>query len=103
MITREQAIEAAVEYLTGGLRRRLKAFEGWPGETGRNGSGELSNPMEIPDFLPKPDARAPEIKGMPRQVWHVRVPDNDGHVGADRFIIIDAETGRVFTSMRWGE
>ena len=119
MITREQAIAATVDYLTGGLRRRLEASEGWPGEAGceagEPGPPRLhSVPTDTPDVAEvrasdddspdSPSTEAPTgIQGFPRRVWSVRVPDDGGHVGSSLYVIVDAETGRVFTKMPWGE
>jgi len=115
MITREEAIERALDYLTGGLRQLLRAFEGWPGEPERYEVDGVPRPLQIPDALRNPDAPKQaeadtpddkpscEVLGMPRRVWRVHVPGDGRHVGADHFVIVDAETGRVFTEMRWGE
>ena len=113
MITREEAIERALNYLTGDLRQRLRAFEGWPGEAERYEFAGVPRPQQIPDSLR--NAAAPkrpeadegeahcEVEGIPQRVWRVHVPGDGGHVGADHFVIVDAETGRVFTEMRCGE
>lgn len=121
MITGDQAVDAAVDYLTGGLRRRLRAIEGWPGEPERLNAGEqkASSPphaasTDLPELpqvsrsqkeFHKPlsiDARSP-IEGLPRRVWSVRVSDDGRHVGSSTYLVIDADTGRVVTTMRWGE
>ncbi len=56
MITREEAIERALDYLTGGLRQQLKAFEGWPGEAERHEFAGVPRPLQIPDSLRNPNA-----------------------------------------------
>lgn len=112
MITREQAIEQALDYLTGGLRQRLQAFEGWPGDAERHEFAGVPRPLEIPEYLRNPDApkRAEadatndgRVIEMSPRVWRVHVPGDGRRVGADHFIIIDAETGQVIRSMDWGE
>jgi hypothetical protein len=110
MITREEAVEWALDYLTGGLRQRLRAFEGWPGEAERHEFARVPRPLQIPDSLRNPNAPkqaepdAPDdLIGMPQRVWRVHVPGDGRYVGADHFVIVDAETGRVFREMDWGE
>src|SRR6185312_11231488 len=98
MITREEAIERALDYLTGGLRQRVKAFEGWPGEAEQHDSAGVPRPLRFPDYLRNPDAPKqtepdapcdePTI-GMRQRVWRVHVPGDGRHVGADHFIIVE--------------
>jgi hypothetical protein len=112
MITREEAIERALDYLTGDLRQQLRAFEGWPGEAERHEFAGVPRALQIPESLRNPDApKRPEPDAAddgremetPRRVWRVHVPGDGRHLGSDHFVIVDAETGRVFTEMRWGE
>lgn len=86
MITREAAIEAAVGYLTRGLRRSLKVAEGWP------------EGMPVP-----PRFIGRELSREPEGVWHIRVPSDEMHVGASRYLVIDQETGEVVADGWSGE
>lgn len=101
MITREQAIDAAIDDLTSGLRRRLEATEGWPGEAKRCAPGEQLPPSRFRAI----SADAPDLVEIraSQDEWSVRVPDDEGHVGSSLYVIVDAETGRVFTRMPRGE
>lgn len=92
MLTREAAIERAVEYLGRRFRGRLEVHEGWPGEA------------EHDDRVEPGDDSSATIEGWPKRVWRVLVMDDVArHVGADLYLIIDADTGRVFREMHWGE
>lgn len=102
---------AALDYLTSGLRRRLEAFEGWPGGVDQ----QIPLLRHLPAALRKPDApdavefRAsddelqPETEASPSRVWRVLVRSNGGRVGSDHYVIVDADTGRVLRDMDWGE
>ena len=97
MITREQAIDAAIDYLTGGLRRRLEAFEGWPGGVDQH-RPVIRRPVAAPDHEPHP-----AVEASTRPVWRVLVRGDVGHVGSDHYVIVDADTGTVFRELDWGE
>lgn len=87
MITREQAIQAAINYLIRRLHQRLEAREGWP--TG----------MPVPPRLPR-DSLCSESE----RVWRVCVPsDEPQHVGASRYLVIDQESGEVVADGWCGE
>jgi hypothetical protein len=89
MITREEAVERAVAYLGRRYIGQLEALEGWPGEVEPYDAGT--------------ECDESSIEGWPRRVWRVHIPDDSPHVGADRFLILDAESGAVVTIMSWGE
>ncbi len=90
MITREQAIQAAIDYLTRGLRRRLQAAEGWP-------EGMLVPPRFVGGSLSRESEEGAE------RVWQVLVPSDEPHVGSSRYLVIDQETGKVIADGWAGE
>lgn len=111
VVTKEQALQIALDHLTDGLRHRLEAFEGWPGEA------DQQRPLlrHLPVALRNPDApnmferRAADdeshhaVETSPSRVWRVLVRSYGGHVGSDHYVIVDADTGRVLRDMDWGE
>ncbi|MGH2448839.1 MAG: hypothetical protein ACRDFS_09605 [Chloroflexota bacterium] len=76
MISRNQAIEAVLEYLGRGLRIQLMASPGWPHDAMRTSGGES------------------------KAVWSVFVASDVTGVGAGHYIILDADTGEV-VSDQW--
>jgi len=106
VVTKEQAVQIALDHLTDGLRHRLRVSAGWPGE--RQDQRLL---QDIPAALrnrdaPRWEARqpAPAVLEAPRRrVWRVLVPGDGRHVGSDHYLIIDQETGKVIRDMEWGE
>jgi hypothetical protein len=79
VISREQAIEHALEHVVEQLRTELTApfvTEGWPGGV---------------------------YAAKDEPVWAVRIPDATLHVGSSRYIVISKATGRVLADERAGE
>lgn len=114
MVTKEQALQIALDHLTDGLRHRLSVSAGWP-----HGQQDLQQGQhmlqDIPEALRNPNAPerkaaespstapAVEPEEPPPPVWRVYVPGERLALGASRFIIIDQETGEVLADRRYGE
>lgn len=90
MISKKEALEAALDYLTGSLRRRLEVTQGWP------------EGMLVPPRLPG-SSLSREPSERPERVWGVRVPSDEPHVGSSHYLVIDQETGEVIADGRAGE
>lgn len=90
MISKEQAVEKALNYLTRGLRRRLEAKDGWP-------EGMPVPPRVFGASLSR------DHKDRSERVWHVCVPSDEPHVGSSRYLVIDQETGEIIADGRAGE
>jgi hypothetical protein len=111
VVTKERALEIALDHLTDGLRRRLEAFEGWPGGVDqqiallRHLPAALRNPAapDVGELRASDDELQPATEASPSRVWRVLVRSNGGHVGSDHYVIVDADTGRVLRDMNWGE
>lgn len=79
MITREEAIARAHEYLGHGRRAQLEVSEGWPKGAYR------------------------PFNGAPETVWSVFVASDVTGVGSSHFVVIDAATGKVVSDQWCGE
>ena len=114
VITKEQALQIALDHLTDGLRHRLSVSAGWP-HTQHDLQQDQQLLQDIPEALRNPDADrrdapaspptapAVEPEEPPSPVWRVYVPGERLSLGASRFIIIDQETGEVLADRRYGE
>ncbi|HEX5461377.1 MAG TPA: hypothetical protein VFX20_15540 [Steroidobacteraceae bacterium] len=119
MITKEQALQIALDHLTNGLRHRLEVSPGWPPEAPLGWHARSQDDqhllLDIPKALRNPDAdrrKAPEApvtvpaeerEEPPCRVWRVYVPGGRLAVGSSRYIVIDQETGEVLADGRYGE
>lgn len=119
VVTREQALQIALDHLTDGLCHRLSVSAGWPTEApygyqhhqrqDQHALQDLPAALRNPDAdrgeTPEPPTTAPAAapEEPPRPVWRVRVPSERLAVGASRFIVIDQETGEVIADGRYGE